>query len=182
MAWTDERIDELRKLWADGLTASQIASSLGGISRNAVIGKIHRLGLSGRIKATSQQVRAKKRRVAAERPAYATPSPAPRRSFAVAAGNTALKAVVVEEDAAPLARPEAVPAPAPRPAAVIVPLREPVGLMELKPSHCRWPIGHPGDPDFRFCGLKSPTGQPYCAGHAAKAYASPLARRKKASG
>ena len=176
MAWTDERIDELRKLWADGLTASQIASSLGGISRNAVIGKIHRLGLSGRAKATSQQVRVRKRRIAAERPAY--PSPAPRRAVAIAAGNTALKAVVVEA-AAPHAVPRAAPEPKPVFAAVIVPLREPVGLMELKPDHCRWPIGHPGDADFRFCGLKSPAGQPYCAGHAAKAHAAPLARRKQ---
>lgn len=171
MAWTDERIDQLRKLWGDGLTASQIASTIGGVSRNAVIGKIHRLGLSGRVKATSQQVRVRKRKVAAERPAYTRP--APRRTVVATSGNAALKLVALEEEE-PVVRPVT--------EAVVVPLRDPIGLMDLRAEHCRWPLGHPGDEGFRYCGLKSPLGQPYCAGHAAKAYSAPVVRKKKVAG
>lgn len=171
MTWTDERIERLRKLWEEGLSASQIAADLGGISRNAVIGKIHRLGLSGRVKAPTPQRRGRKQRLVAK-PVYR----APRRTVI---GNTVLKTIARPEPQA-VARTE--PEPAPAAEAEIVPLREPVGLLDLREQHCRWPIGDPAEPGFRFCGQPSPIGQPYCAAHARRAYQAPLPRKAGGSG
>ncbi|ORE92405.1 GcrA cell cycle regulator [Stappia sp. 22II-S9-Z10] len=158
MSWTDERIEVLRKMWADGMSASQIANSLGGVTRNAVIGKIHRLGLSGRVKAP-QAGRARPRPAAASAaappPPVAKPAPAPR---VMAAGALAVK--VVEQ-------PEMEVAPAP---AAIVAFSEGIGLMDLSHSTCRWPVGDPSSADFRFCGCKVGAGDIYCRPHAEQAF------------
>lgn len=168
MSWTDERIEELRKLWADGLSASQIASTLGGVSRNAVIGKIHRLGLSGRVKAQGRS--APRRTPMAPREHKQTPTPPAPPTAAqprVMAVGTAVVKVVEREAYVPAPVPE--PAPAPM-LAEVVPLRGGATLMDLKSSSCRWPMGDPSDPNFRYCGARSNVNETYCAAHAEIAF------------
>jgi GcrA cell cycle regulator len=163
MAWTDERVETLKKLWSDGLSASQIAKQLGGVTRNAVIGKVHRLGLSGRA-APSQPAR---------RPA---PRPAPR------APKPAVAKVVK-----PAASPEAPnPAREVRPAPVAAPAeakRLPSGeyatVLTLREGMCKWPIGDPADTEFRFCGRRSGAGTAYCEAHAQLAYQPQNKRKRK---
>ncbi|WP_442755589.1 GcrA family cell cycle regulator [Methylocystis sp. JAN1] len=168
MSWTDERVELLRKLWSDGLSASQVAAELGpGITRNAVIGKIHRLGLAERAKTASAP-----RQRAAKAPRQATASvaaPAPRVNGHAVHGNVALafapQTVVVAR-----VNPEE---------EVVIPMSERVTLMELRESMCRWPMGDPTTPEFRFCGGKSPIGGgPYCAHHARIAYQPAQDRRR----
>ncbi|MEM7694924.1 MAG: GcrA family cell cycle regulator [Pseudomonadota bacterium] len=156
MSWTDERIDELRKLWAEGLSASQIATSLGGVSRNAVIGKIHRLGLSGRVKTPR----------APRRPAPRATPAAPR---VMAVGSTVVK--VVERE---MIEPE------PLPPADVVPLHPAVSLLDLGRETCRWPVGDPSDENFGFCGAACAPGETYCKAHAALAFPTRARRAKKA--
>ncbi len=170
MSWTDERVELLRKLWSDGLSASQVAAELGpGITRNAVIGKIHRLGLAERAK-TANAPRQRAAKTAAPRQiAAASGATAPRAGGHAVHGNVALafapQAVVVAR-----ATPEQ---------EVVVPITERVTLMELRESMCRWPMGDPTSPEFRFCGGKSPIGGgPYCAHHARVAYQPAQERRR----
>lgn len=161
MSWNDERVELLKRLWSEGLSASQIASELGGITRNAVIGKVHRLGLSGRIKGTAP---ARPRKARSEAPA---PRPASRPTTI---GNTAL-AHALE----PVM--EAAPAPAPV-ADNVVPLSQRCSIMNLTEATCRWPVGEPGTESFYFCGARSATGMPYCTHHARMAYQPNLDRRR----
>ncbi|GGE32286.1 hypothetical protein GCM10011367_03470 [Marinicauda pacifica] len=160
MAWTDERVETLKKLWGDGLSASQIAKQLGGVTRNAVIGKVHRLGLSGR--------------AAPSRPARhpeAKPAPRPRAQPAAPAKAqqakpaTPAQSVVRAEAAAPVE-------------AERLASGEYATVLTLKDSMCKWPIGDPADNTFRFCGRKSTPGQAYCDAHAQMAY-QPQAKRKR---
>jgi GcrA cell cycle regulator len=171
MSWTDERVDLLRKLWSDGLSASQVAAELGpGITRNAVIGKIHRLGLAERAKTASaprpRAAKAATRQVAATAPAVV----APRAGGHAVHGNVALAyapQVVVVARATPEEE-------------VVIPMSERVTLMELRESMCRWPMGDPTTPEFRFCGGKSPIGGgPYCSHHSRIAY-QPVQDRRRA--
>jgi GcrA cell cycle regulator len=158
MSWTDERVELLKKLWSDGLSASQIAAELGGITRNAVIGKVHRLGLSGRAKAPSSSVpRQRKPRAASQM--FRAPRPMIR-------GNTAL-APAYDYD----------PEPEPELIENIIPIGQRCTLVELTDDKCRWPIGDPGQSDFFFCGGK-PSSGPYCAYHARVAY-QPVADRRR---
>jgi GcrA cell cycle regulator len=144
MGWTDERVETLKKLWLDGLSASQIAKQLGGVTRNAVIGKVHRLGLSGRA-TPSQPQRPTFKTPRAPRPAIAA-SPAPRRSI---------------EAALPTQLPTPVLAP-----------EEPgtATVLTLGAHMCKWPIGDPASDSFTFCGRRSDREGPYCAEHARVAY------------
>ncbi len=161
MSWTDERVETLKKLWQEGHSASQIAKTLGGVTRNAVIGKVHRLGLSGR-SAPSQPARplykpAKPPRPAAQ--AQPAPQPAPRR-------------VSVE--------------PAPRPVAQVpaVPVIEGPGtatVLTLGSKMCKWPIGDPSSDEFTFCGRRAADGIPYCVEHSRVAY-QPQQKKKKDTG
>ena len=160
LQWTDERVELLKKLWNDGLSASQIANELGQVTRNAVIGKVHRLGLSGRAKSPSS---------AAPQPRKARPAQHMMRvTRPVSRGNTALaQAFEVEVEVAPLPAIDNV-----------VPMGERCTIMELKEYSCRWPIGEPGKDDFRYCGARSSTGLPYCAYHSRIAY-QPVADRRR---
>lgn len=161
MSWTDERIEQLKQLWENGLTASQIADKLGGgLSRNAVIGKAHRLGLKAR------------------------PSPVKTGEGAVVeASETPAPAV-----AAPAAAvPAPTEAPRPKPAAPRVPSAATGGsgktsLLDLNDKICKWPIGHPGEPDFHFCGKPAQPSFPYCGEHCAVAYQAQLPRRDRPAG
>ena len=141
MGWTDERVEMLKKLWLDGLSASQIAKQLGGVTRNAVIGKVHRLGLSGR--ATPSQP---------QRPVFKAPRPA-------------RPAVAATPRRAPA---EAAPLPVPRPTFYA---EEPgsATVLTLGAHMCKWPIGDPSTDGFTFCGRRSSEG-PYCGEHARVAY------------
>ena len=162
MSWTDERVELLRKLWQDGLSASQIAGELGnGITRNAVIGKVHRLGMSGRVKPPNAAT-ARPRAPKPTRPAGTLPMrPLMTR------GNTALATATLTAEM-----------PRPRSAEhVVVPLSEPVTITDLREHMCRWPIGDPTSPEFRFCGARSSDG-PYCAGHSRMAYQPVQDRRR----
>ena len=179
LTWTEERVERLKTLWQEGKSASYIASELGGVSRNAVIGKVHRLGLSGRGKAPEKaptpRLRAK---AAAADPVAPTPVTAP-----LTAGANAL-APAADEHVAP--RPEAIVRPLPRAlpepsAEIVLPPSERVTIMDLRESMCRWPMGDPGSPDFRFCGARSLTGMPYCDHHAQIAYQPSSERRRKSA-
>ena len=158
--WSDERVDLLRRLWEDGLSASPIATQLGGVTRNAVIGKVHRLGLSGRVKAAE------------------TPGVSPRKVVREPELEVVAPAIVAPDlDEAPVAfaAPAAAPAVVP-PVALTISRR--VTIMDLRESMCRWPIGDPTSPDFHYCGDRSITGLPYCTAHAQIAY-QPAAERKR---
>ena len=157
--WTDDRVELLKKLWADGLSASQIAGELGGITRNAVIGKVHRLGLSGRAKAPSSSVpRQRKPRAPSM---FRAPRPMMR-------GNTALAMPAYDYDVEP----------EPQVIENVIPLGQRCALLELNDEKCHWPIGDPGQPDFFFCGGKTGTGIPYCGYHARIAYQPVTDRRR----
>ncbi len=164
VSWTDERVEVLARLWGDGLSASQIAAQLGSVTRNAVIGKVHRLGLSGRNKAAPPPQAQKVRKPA--RPLGLTPvPPAP-----VPPGILGASQPVVSMEA-PTAQPDIAEE-------IVIPFSDRVTIMELRESMCRWPLGDPTTPEFRFCGQRSPAGVPYCAHHARVAY-QPAADRKR---
>ena len=146
--WTEDRVGALKKLWLEGQSASQIAKQLGGgVTRNAVIGKVHRLGLSGRA-APSQPARATFRPARPRPAAQPTQAPsAPRR----------IEAVQPRPAAAP-----SVPAPMPD-------LPGTATVMTLGAHMCKWPIGDPSSNEFSFCGRRSSEGV-YCVEHARVAY------------
>jgi GcrA cell cycle regulator len=161
--WTPERIELLKQMWAEGLSASTIAGRLGaGISRNAVIGKVHRLGLSGRAtpnRSTSPRPR---------RPRQ--PSHPGRARLLPTAGATALKPQICQER---MVEPE------PEPIRLVdIPKGERVNLLMLSEKTCRWPIGEPGTEDFFFCGMSPNASTPYCEYHARVAY-QPLYDRRR---
>ena len=173
MSWTDERVERLKTLWSEGLSASQIATELGAVTRNAVIGKVHRLGLSGRAKPQVQPARpqaaAPQRVKAAPSRTVAQSSNARVIAHPVSVGATALKADTLAEQvlvAAPVV--EADP-----------PSFERVTILNLNEQTCKWPVGDPGKPDFFFCGRKSDVGIPYCAFHARIAYQPSAERRRE---
>jgi GcrA cell cycle regulator len=152
MGWTDERVEVLKKLWLEGLSASQIAKQLGGVTRNAVIGKVHRLGLSGR--ATPSQP---------TRPAFRTPRP-PRPAISTPRRSEPRH----HEPAVRLA---------PRPVAYV---EEPgtATVLTLGAHMCKWPIGDPATAEFTFCGRRATDEGPYCIEHARVAYQPPQAKKK----
>jgi len=152
MAWTEDRVETLKKLWAEGLSASQIAQKLGGVTRNAVIGKVHRLGLSGR----------------------ATPSRPVRRPVKAA---TRVKRAPARAQTPQTAR-ESAPKPAPIEAQPL-PNGEFASVLTLTNHICKWPIGDPDDSEFRFCGRKAESGSPYCEAHQQLAYQPAKKRRRK---
>jgi GcrA cell cycle regulator len=161
--WTDERVELLKKLWSDGLSASQIAAELGNVTRNAVIGKVHRLGLSGRAKDKAATTAQRPRKPARVPSAPASIAPTDHGNVLV----SPLPQPLVE------AEPEVAVAEE-----VAIPMSERVTIMDLRESMCRWPMGDPTKPEFRFCGARSITGLPYCNHHARIAY-QPVADRKR---
>jgi GcrA cell cycle regulator len=166
MAWTDETVEQLKQHWLDGKSASQIAGLLGnGMTRNAVIGKVHRLGLAGRAKTPSS---------AASRPRRLAPPPAhraaPPRLNAAARITRGATALAIEPEAlSEVDEPEF--------ESVVVPMSLRVTIVELKEAMCRWPLGDPSSPEFRYCGSPTASG-PYCAYHAGLAYQPAQERRR----
>lgn len=155
MEWTEQRIEMLRRLWGQGQTASQIAVALGGVTRNAVIGKAHRLGLTGRpspIKRDAAGGDAPKRRPAARRMAVA---PQPKPMMSVPRTN----ATSQPNEAAP-------PPPAPQERTRSYPAR----AHGAGGKACSWPVGDPKQAGFHFCGEPAEPGRPYCGAHCQQAY------------
>jgi GcrA cell cycle regulator len=151
MGWTDERVELLKKLWQEGLSASQIAKQLGGVTRNAVIGKVHRLGLSGRATPSKPARTVFK----APRPARPAAAPSAPRRLVEPAASTPAPVRHVDE--------------APGTATVLT----------LGAHMCKWPIGDPTLDTFTFCGRRTGEG-PYCHEHAQVAY-QPAQAKKKSS-
>ncbi len=199
MAWTDERIDQLKDLWEKGLTASQIAEELGGVSRNAVIGKAHRLGLKsrpspvksgGKKKAAAKKPAAKKTAKAAPKKARSAPAAgksqpanAPVKPAANTAGDDTSKIVSIGPGGFMRQGPGDQQAPIPpAPPRRLVPAKpspemaDKTSLLDLNDRVCRWPINHPGEADFHFCGEKVNPGFPYCVEHCGRAYQAQLPR------
>ena len=206
MSWTDERIDKLKSMWEKGMTASQIAEELGGVSRNAVIGKAHRLDLQSRpspVKGNDGDgAKPEPRKAAASKAKVVAPASAPR--IAPPAPRTAAPAntpqPVPTQPHAPTGAqlrsigpggflrqgpgdqaPPATPAPPRRlVAAKIAPeYADKTGLLDLSDKICKWPLGHPGEPDFHFCGDKVNPGFPYCVAHCGHAYQAQMPRRDR---
>jgi len=166
MSWTEDRVDVLKKLWAEGHSASQIAKQLGGVTRNAVIGKVHRLGLSGR--ATPSRPVKRPPRLAQPKPQVLADGTV--RTFAPAARAPVPTQAATERAVAKAAMDALPPMPlGDGEAATVLTLRE---------SMCKWPIGDPADPSFAFCGRKSDNG-PYCKDHAQVAFQPARKREKK---
>jgi GcrA cell cycle regulator len=165
MSWTDERVEQLKQHWTEGKSASQIASLLGyGLTRNAVIGKVHRLGLAGRAKS----------------PGLASPRPRPSAPHRVTAPRMALAAPRITRGATALAiAPEALADAEPEAfESVVVPMSLRVTIVELKEAMCRWPLGDPATSEFRYCGSPAASG-PYCAYHGSLAYQPAQDRRRE---
>lgn len=167
LSWTDERVALLRRLWEDGQSASKIAAQLGGVTRNAVIGKVHRLGLAGRVKAAEENGQVPREAVAEEI----------ETAIAVVEAQAPEPVAILSHRPSP-----DVPLQAPTPVAAADPVQlavsQRVTIMDLRESMCRWPLGDPTTPEFRFCGARSITGLPYCTHHAEIAY-QPAAERKR---
>ncbi|MGB8813788.1 MAG: GcrA family cell cycle regulator [Paracoccaceae bacterium] len=200
MSWTDERVETLKKMWSDGQSASQIAKELGGVTRNAVIGKVHRLGLSNRVGGSATKDDEDDAPVAAPPRAEAVkPAPEPVRVAEprVVPERTAPAAAPVSTGASitpiPLRKaiiPAGQPLP-PQPSAneispeALASVREvekrakKLTLMELTERTCKWPIGDPATEDFWFCGLPSVPGKPYCEAHVGVAFQPMSARRDR---
>jgi len=206
MSWTEERIERLKKMWHDGATASQIADELGGVSRNAVIGKAHRLGLEQRpspVKpgeekeakaapaATAAPPQAKAPRTeapkvaqtaqAAPAPTQATPhQPVPNRSApemqyrSIGPGGFIRQGPGDQQPPIPPAPPRRLVPAKPSPE-----VADKTSLLDLNDRICKWPIGHPGEPDFHFCGEQANPGFPYCVAHCGVAYQAQLPRRDR---
>jgi GcrA cell cycle regulator len=202
MSWTDERVETLKRMWTEGQSASQIAKELGGVTRNAVIGKVHRLGLSNRVGGKDESEETP------EAPPVALPE----------------EPAVRHQAEAPMPRPDAVREPAEKPSVAaapasvgtnvtalpvrkaIIPAGQPLPpqpslneispealasvrevekrakrltLMELTERTCKWPVGDPATEDFWFCGLPSLPGKPYCSAHVGVAFQPMSARRDR---
>ena len=197
MSWTDERVELLKKMWSEGQSASQIAKELGGVTRNAVIGKVHRLGLSNRTSgagpapAASPAPKAEAKPKAAPRPeAKAKPAP---RSEPAAEPETAAAPAEETETRIP-ARKQIIPAGQPLPpqpsaneispealakVSEIEKKAKRLTLMELTERTCKWPVGDPATEDFWFCGLPVQQGKPYCEAHVGVAFQPMSSRRDR---
>lgn len=162
-SWTEERVEFLKKLWADGLSASQIATQLGGVSRNAVVGKVHRLNLAGRGRTISIS-KPKSKKTAPSKPTTAYREEQPKiygesaSAFSIA-GPIARQASRLQED-------------------IVVPISRKLKLVELTEGVCKWPNGDPASEEFRFCGNDSSDSGPYCIYHSRLAYQPASERRR----
>jgi GcrA cell cycle regulator len=203
MSWTEERIERLKQMWQEGATASEIAEKLGGVSRNAVIGKAHRLGLEARpspvkpgdenapvaAKAArkTEPAPAAKPAPAAEKPApaprAAAPQPQPHRPHSggdnvqyrsIGPGGFIRQGPGDQQAPIPPAPPRRLVPAKPSPE-----VADKTSLLELNDRICKWPMGHPGEPEFYFCGEPANPGYPYCVEHCGVAYQAQLPRRDR---
>ncbi|HEX2803224.1 MAG TPA: GcrA family cell cycle regulator [Sphingomicrobium sp.] len=202
MSWTEERIEQLKRMWHDGATASEIADKLGGVSRNAVIGKAHRLGLEARpspVKPGEEKespAPAKTARKAQPAPAHKPAAPKPKADPAppipgspparqqrtgdqmqyrsVGPGGFIRQGPGDQQAPIPPAPPRRLVPAKPSPE-----VADKTGILDLNDRVCKWPMGHPGEPDFYFCGQPANPGYPYCVEHCGVAYQAQLPRRDR---
>ena len=200
MSWTEERIERLKAMWAEGATASEIADKLGGVSRNAVIGKAHRLGLEARpspVKPGEEKEHSaaapkpsKQEAAAAPKPAspktepqapQRAPQPQPQRPQqegvqyrSVGPGGFIRQGPGDQQAPIPPAPPRRLVPAKPSPE-----VADKTSLLDLNDRICKWPMGHPGEPDFHFCGEPANPGYPYCVAHCGVAYQAQLPRRDR---
>ena len=180
MSWTDERVEVLKKMWGEGQSASVIAKALGGVTRNAVIGKVHRLGLSNRATSTSSKSSAKSKTSSKAKPTIQTgQSRTVNKSESVRITPPAVRKII----------PAGQPLP-PQPSAneispealakvsEVEKTAKKISLMELTEKTCKWPVGDPATDDFWFCGLSVQTGKPYCEAHVSVAF-QPMSNRRE---
>jgi GcrA cell cycle regulator len=208
MTWTDERVETLKTMWTEGKSASQIARELGGVTRNAVIGKVHRLGLSNRNgpnDGDGEHVLEALPGAPEEAvpPAAAPPDPAAEAAGVPpgAASDASAPAAAEPKEPAPAeareaarakpvlppvpAQPTLAPAPSEISPEALASLAEVerkarrLTLMQLTERTCKWPVGDPATDDFWFCGLPSAAGKPYCESHVAVAF-QPMSSRPAA--
>jgi len=208
MSWTDERVETLKKMWGEGQSASQIAKELGGVTRNAVIGKVHRLGLSNRAGSAGAAAPAKaavKEKPAPKAPAAAAPKAPPKPKTTGTTAAPAAKAkkdedeeevLELDENGIPIsaARRAIIPAGQPLPpqpsaneispealakVSEVEKTAKRLTLMELTEKTCKWPVGDPATDDFWFCGLNVQTGKPYCEAHVGVAFQPMSSRRDR---
>jgi len=208
MSWTEERIERLKAMWTKGATASQIADELGGVSRNAVIGKAHRLGLESRPSPVKpgEEKEKKARAAPAPKAPKAVPAPKPLAAAPEArapAADSPRSDPTMAPTQSKLAEPgiqyrsvgpggfirqgpgdtqAPIPPAPPRrlvPAKPSAEVADKTSLLDLSDRVCRWPMGHPGEPDFHFCGQASNPGYPYCVEHCGVAYQAQLPRRDR---
>ena len=171
MSWTDERVETLKRMWADGQSASQIAKELGGVTRNAVIGKVHRLKLSGRGRSTATPARQKKAAQGSTVQKSVSRAASAVRHVTSSIGSTALQ---TQFDAEPVARHHYI-----RPVEnVVVQISLHLQLVELTERTCKWPNGDPLSEDFHFCGNDAAETGPYCKYHARLAFQPASERRR----
>ena len=181
MSWTSERVELLKKLWGKGQSASQIAKELGGVTRNAVIGKVHRLGLSNRATSTSksetspksekkvEKTATKKNESVAKNSEPKSTPPAPARRQIIPAGQP-----LPPQPSANEISPEALAR-----VSEVEKKAKKISLLELTERTCKWPVGDPATPDFWFCGLPTQTGKPYCEAHVGVAFQPINTRRDR---
>ena len=181
MSWTSERVELLKKLWGEGQSASQIAKELGGVTRNAVIGKVHRLGLSNRATSTSKSETSPKPEKKAEKATSKKNESVAKNSEPKPTSHTPARRQII---------PAGQPLP-PQPSAneispealarvsEIEKKAKKISLLELTERTCKWPVGDPATPDFWFCGLPTQTGKPYCEAHVGVAFQPMNTRRDR---
>lgn len=184
MSWTDERVEMLKRMWGEGQSASQIAKELGGVTRNAVIGKVHRLGLSNRTAAATKPETKEK------------PVPKPETKPKSVAKPQDPPVLEEAEPAVPKvpARKQIIPAGQPLPpqpsaneispealakVSEIEKKAKRLSLMELTERTCKWPVGDPATEHFWFCGLPVKQGKPYCEAHVGVAFQPMSSRRDR---
>ena len=194
MSWTDERVETLKKMWGEGQSASQIAKELGGVTRNAVIGKVHRLGLSNRAGGGSTKAAPKEK--APSKPSAPKAPPKPKATTAPPASKPEKEVQELDENGIPIsaARRAIIPAGQPLPpqpsaneispealakVSEVEKSAKKIGLMELTEKTCKWPVGDPATDDFWFCGLPVQQGKPYCEAHVGVAFQPMSSRRDR---
>jgi GcrA cell cycle regulator len=206
MSWTDERVEMLKVMWSEGKSASQIAKELGGVTRNAVIGKVHRLGLSNRAPGAERpeedhapvaEIRPaadpvapapveEEREVQQPRPAAASPAPAQPRPPVKEAAPTPMPVPrpkpIIGQPLPPQPSANEISAEALANLAEVAKKARKLTLMQLTERTCKWPVGDPATDDFWFCGLPTTPGKPYCDTHVAVAFQPMSARRDRRAG
>ncbi len=190
MSWNDERVELLKKMWGEGQSASQIAKELGGVTRNAVIGKVHRLGLSNRNgTGGSSDATAKAKPAKAAAKPKATPKVAtapkpdiktqPARDTTVAPISRAKQIIPAGQPLPPQPSANEIDPAALEKVNEVEKKAKKLSLMELTERTCKWPVGDPATPDFWFCGLPVQSGKPYCEAHVGVAFQPMSSRRDR---
>ena len=190
MSWTDERVEILKKLWGEGQSASQIAKELGGVTRNAVIGKVHRLGLSNRATSSSSSKSDSKTKASVKSISStkrgAIKSNAPKVTSENSPSEPRSNVTSLRRQIIPAGQP--LP---PQPSAneispealarvnEIEKKAKKISLLELTERTCKWPVGDPATEDFWFCGLATQSGKPYCEAHVGVAFQPMNSRRDR---